>query len=546
MENNILFASLGGVDKVGMNCYLYGFKNQEGKTKWMIIDCGISFSDFRYNFISSYLPNLEFIKTIKEDIVGIFVTHGHEDHIGAFPYLWQDYLKNIPIYATPFVIDMVKEKLKFFKSKIQFNAVKENENLYLEDLKIRFITNNHSISESSFIYIEHNNNVILHSGDWKMLTEDILQNLSPLVGKVNFLTCDSTNILNNGTNSTESDLIESFDSLIKNAKNAVWITLFASNVERISNIIQIAEKNNKKVLFLLNTFKKYIKYGIKHGYIKDSKSVISIEDVNKYKHKDIIYVLSGSQAPQRSILWSIIMQETFRVKLQKGDDFVFSSRVIPGNNLRVQAAINKLYKMQVNVHTESKYHTTGHAYRGDIKQLYEFIKPSVVIPMHGDLQFIYENANLARTLGLKAIQPHVGELISVNKDGSHEVLENLECEKIVSESNRLFKVSDEIVKKRDKVAFEGYVSLFMAINNKNELELFKLDTVGLLTAKEIQEKHIENLLKEEILANLNKTEDKKENVRLTIRRFFKFKFFKRPLINIVLTEVDKIKTIESN
>ncbi len=546
-QNNILFTSLGGVDKVGMNCYLYGFKNKNGDTKWIMIDCGIAFSDFRYNFIPSYLPNLDFVKKIKKDVLGIFVTHGHEDHIGAFPYLWKEYLKDIPIYATPFVTDMVKEKLRVYKKQIDFKEVETNTDFYIDELKLRFITNNHSISESSFLHIVHNDNSVLHTGDWKILTDDILENLKPLVSKVDFLTCDSTNILNKskGKNIPEGELVQGFDNLFTNSKQAIWITLFASNVERISNIIELAEKHGKKVIFLLNTFKKYIKYGIKHGYIKESKAVISLDELKDYDRKDVVYVLSGSQAPQRSILWSIIMQESYRVKLEAGDDFVFSSRVIPGNNLRVQAVVNKLYKMKVNVHTSDDLHTTGHACYEDIKQLYTYLKPATVIPMHGDTQFIYENAKLARSLGCKAIEPHVGELLSINKDGSHSVQKHIECEKLVGESNRLFKVSDDVVKKRDKVSFEGYVSLTMAINSKDELKLFNLDTIGLLTSKEQSEKHIEEFLKAEIMHNLNNTDDKRENVRLVVRRFFRYRYFKRPIINLVLLKTQDVNLVEN-
>lgn len=541
MINNKLqqpvFVSLGGLEEIGLNCYLYG--NYSKKiTNYIMVDLGIGFRDSKFTFVDTFIPDISMFKEKNNKLKALFLTHGHEDHIGAIEYHYKD-ISKIPIYATPFTADLVRSKLKYHNI-LNPNIIEvEFGKKYLVDaFTITFLPIEHSIPESSMLLIEMKNLAVIHSGDFKINPNTFSNNSFSkyLPETINYLFCDSTNSDKNKDYKLEQSILADLNKIIQEAKETVWVTLFSSNVERLGNLIETATNNNKKIVLLGASVRNYYNIASKHGYIKSS-NVISIEDIKNYNNKDLLYIVSGSQGEPNSFLQRILQQEYNGLKIKKDDRVVFLSKVIPGNEVKVSKLYNNIADKDALLYTSTNYnlHVSGHAYANQVEMLIQEVNPKYVIPIHGEKLQLKALYKIAQKLGYNTSIFQNGDLVSL-LDNEPNIIDNIPFNKLSFEGFRNLSLADAPLRERRRIMFDGVVFISLIVKKYIIQKDIKVNIVGLLTEDE-KLKYIPKLNKEILSINkdlskkqINSTKDLKDNTKKIVKKFFKLLLKKRPHI----------------
>jgi ribonuclease J len=408
-DSELVFLPLGGAGEIGMNLYLYGFGPARNR-KWLMIDLGITFGDLRHPGIDTILPDISFIEELRDDLVGIIITHAHEDHYGAVQTLWPQL--RAPVSATKFVIEMLVPRLAYngLDEELTINEIKPGEVVDLAPFSIELISVAHSLPEPNAVVIKTKAGTIIHSGDWKFDDEPVIGegvNIARLreLGEegVRALICDSTNVLRQGRSPSEGDVARSLTDIVKSAKKRVAITGFASNVARIHSIAKAAEAAGRHVVAVGRSMHRVTAAAKACGYLKDIAPFIAEEHCGSLPRDKTLILCTGSQGEARAALGRIASDQHPEVTLNKGDLVIFSSRTIPGNEKAVGQVYNDLAALgcDIIVDGDALVHVTGHPRRDELKQLYDLVKPDILIPMHGEMRHLVEHARFARHSGIK-------------------------------------------------------------------------------------------------------------------------------------------------
>ena len=527
-EKGLFFLSLGGIGEIGANCYLYCCDG-----KWIMIDLGLSFADEQFPGVDLLVPKIQFIEEIKDNLEAVIISHGHEDHAGAVAYL-ADNIK-CPVYASSFAKLLIQNRLKEFGKLdtielIEFNS---SQNISLNNFNLRFIDTTHSIPQPQAIVIETSYGNLLHTADWKIdnnptLGEPFSKNSFINLGNEGVLALigDSTNADVPGYSGSESEVREELQQVFSRYINRIVVTCFSSNIARIINIVYAAKKNNRKIALIGRSMKKNIEAAMKSGLIDDNNIFISEEEASLIPKENLIIICTGSQGEKRSALFRIAYNSHRNIHLEKDDVVIFSSRDIPGNEKSINALKNLLTRQKVEIITadDDLVHVSGHGHAEEIKQMYNWTKPYISIPVHGEPMHLASHKKIS-----EASQVPVTKILENGKclkiaPGDCSIVDNIETGKLIVEGKYLYDSESNFIKDRRKYSFEGLVMISILLNNdysvdKNiQLSLIGLPDEQLISIKEeFKNEFVKNFTK---LNNDQKSSD--QNVTDIVRKSLKF------------------------
>jgi ribonuclease J len=406
--DDLVLLPLGGIGEIGMNCYCYGIGHGDDR-EWIMVDLGVKFGGEREPGVDVVLPDVGFITSHRKRLKGLVITHAHEDHIGAIPWLWSQ-LK-CPIYCTPFASELIAHKLREhgLDEEVKLHIFPAGSKFTLGNFDLEYVPVTHSIPESCALFIKTAHGTVLHSGDWKL-------DPTPMLGKtydekrfreigdagLDVLVCDSTNVLREGFSPSERDVAATLGDIIANAKARVVVTTFASHVERISSAVRAARLAGREVVVAGRAMRNTIEAARKCGYLKDAGSFLDEEAFGYLPPEKIMLLCTGSQGESRAAIARIAEDQHPRISLDAGDMVIFSSRTIPGNEKEVSFVHNNLAKIGVEILTsdDALVHSSGHPRQGELLKMYSWLKPRALVPMHGEPRHLYAHANFAKANGI--------------------------------------------------------------------------------------------------------------------------------------------------
>ena len=539
-QDDVWFLPIGGADEIGMNLNLIGHDQQ-----WLVLDCGVTFFD-RYG-IDIITPDPTFLKQHASSIVAFIITHAHEDHIGAIPYLWP-YVK-CPIYATAFTRTIIEGKIAEFpwKKEVVFKDITVGTPFQVGVFNIEFISVTHSIPESNVVVVETPLGRILHTGDWKLDPE-------PLVGKetntqrireigdkgVLALICDSTNVFCEGHSGSEGDVRHEILRLIQGYPDKrLTVCCFASNIARLETIALAAQQCGRKVALIGRSLDRMSKAARACGYLQEVSNFIDIEEAIALPHSRVLFISTGSQGEFRAAL-SRISADQHPLHLGTNDVVIFSSRVIPGNEKNISIVQNRLVRKGVEIITsqDEPIHVSGHPARDELTSMYEWVKPYIVIPVHGEARHLKEQADLALSLGVpKVVIPENGSLIDLYPENPH-IMEVLPTIRFMWDGNRLISSKSRILSERQKLSMQGIVCIsFLFDRSQKNARNVQVTGLGICEPGEEMDK-LHHLCKQALSRALHEwaqegPESNQENIiRKVIRQSVFYAFRKKPFVEV--------------
>ena len=553
IKDKFLFIPIGGCDAIGVNFYLYHYKGH-----WIGIDFGIGFADkLRTPGVEILLPNLSFLETNKIKLEGLIITHSHEDHIGGVCEMYEKL--NCPIYCTTFAKNFLKMDAMDMVVSPNLKVIEitdKKKNFKIGKFDIEMIPLTHSTIEAHGVYIKTDNASVFHTGDWKFDETPVLgkksdkHRISEIVKKqsLSLLICDSTNCMKNNKSTSEMELIGELEKIVKKKKHMVVITTFASNISRIHTIYKVAKLTGRYLVTSGRSMDKIIAIAQQSGYLHDIE-YISAKDASKMPREKILVLSTGCQGEDNASMHKLAYNKHSFLKLKSGDCVIFSSKVIPGNELDVENIVNNLILKDVEIITEKDnlVHTSGHAYRPDLKEMYTLTKPKNFIPMHGDWLMLHEHAKFAQSCGIKNIVvPENGCIIEINKD-KIEKIGNFNSPTLCLDGNRLLEENNNIFKDRKAISNDGFVYCNIILDINGILKtLPEIRTIGLFDFKQIKhikdmeeiKKNVISAIKPKFLRNkkLNKDVLYGKVVDCLRKEIFE-KVKKIPLIDVVITTI---------
>ena len=549
----LVFCSLGGAGEIGMNLNLFGY-GKPGEYKWIIVDIGVTFSDDNIPGIEVILPNPEFIANQKENLLGIVLTHAHEDHVGAIAHLWP--LLECPIYATPFTAAIVKEKFKELKINIgsHLKIVKLGGNVKLGAFDIDYVTLTHSILEPNGLAITTPEGVVLHTADWKIDDDPLIGEKTDVkklteLGKKGVLAmvCDSTNIFNLGSSGSESLVRTGLLTVLEKMKNRIVITSFASNVARMETVFKVAEKIGRQVCLVGRSMNRIYQLARQCNYLQDIKVPIDVRDAKKIPKNKMVFLCTGSQGEQRAALARIANGTHPDLHLEKDDNVIFSSRIIPGNEKRLFKIFNDFSKNDINVLSEenSMIHVSGHPAREDLKKMYSWVKPKILIPVHGEQRHMAEHISFAKEMGVKfPVKVSNGEILRL-APGEPEVVDKVTWGRVYLDGKVLIDNDSPVLKERRNMAANGYMEITVLISKNGQIKNNPIVTLKGIPLIEEDASEIEYDLEDVVMDtcktfNLNNSKQEKnliDTLKGNCRKLINDKSGKKPLVNINLVRL---------
>lgn len=475
--NELVFCALGGLGEIGMNAALYGF-GPPNKRKWLMVDCGVSFAGPDLPGIDLVLPDISFIERMKRDLVGLIITHAHEDHIGAVVELWPRL--GCRIFATEFAASLldIKRSAEPGAAKIPVEVVQQGSRLSLAPFDIEFIAMAHSIPESTALALRTPLGTVLHTGDWKI-------DRTPLIGRptddrrlteigdegVLALVCDSTNILREGESPSETDVAKTLIRLIEDAPARVLVTTFASNIARIRGVADAALATGRHVIVVGRAMDRAILVARECGYFDGIPPFLSSDNYSQLPRNKVVVVATGSQGELRAALARMAQDEHPDVKLAPGDRVIFSSRTIPGNEREVGRVVNGLILQGIEVITDRNdlVHVSGHPRRAEVEQLYGWVRPKIAIPAHGEPLHLSEHAKFARKLGVQHVITATDGDVVILAPGVPAIIGEATHGRLCKDGNQLVNANDPSLQARTRLSFAGVVSIAFALTARGEI-----------------------------------------------------------------------------
>lgn len=476
-QDELVFVPLGGLGEIGINLALYGY-GPKGRRKWLMVDCGVGFAGPEEAGIDIMVPDTRFIERVRQDLVGIIITHAHEDHIGAVTDLWPRL--GCPLYATSFAAGLFEAR-KYNEAgapDIPIKTIAQGATIALEPFSVEFIPVAHSIPESCALAIRTPLGTILHSGDWKIDAEpglgaqtDIQRLIAIGDEGVLALVCNSTNILREGVSPSEGEVARTLRDVIVNARGRVVVTTFASNVARIRAVALAAMAAQRKVVLVGRAMDRVVGVARDCGYLDDIPDFYSPESFPSMARDEVVVLATGSQGEKRAAISRIAEGDHPVVKLHPGDSVIFSSRTIPGNEREVGRIINSLIKQGVEIVTDrdALIHASGHPRRGEVAKFYEWIRPKIAIPAHGEEIHLAEHARFAAACGVAdVVRAHNGDVVRL-APGEPGIIDEAPSGRLYKDGNTLLPMDDESLRTRQKLAFAGIVTIALAVDGKGEM-----------------------------------------------------------------------------
>jgi len=552
-QEELVFLPLGGVGEIGMNLALYGYGTPE-KRQWIIVDCGVTFPGPDLPGVDLVLPDIRYLANQRSNVKGMIITHAHEDHYGAMNDLWPGL--NIPVYASPFTAGMLEAKRNYegSRAEIPVTIFKAGDKINVGPFEIEAVGVNHSIPEPMSLVIRTPLGNVVHTGDWKI---DHAPSLGPMTDEARFrklgeegvlaLMCDSTNAMREGVSPSEEEVSEGLRKVIESAEGRVAITTFSSNVGRIRSIAQAAEAAGREVLLLGSSLKRVVAVAQDIGIMEGLKPFIAEDEFGYIPRDKVVVILTGSQGEPRAALAKIARDEMRNVAFAAGDTVVFSSRAIPGNEKAIIEIKNGLIEQGIKVVTDGDalVHVSGHPRRNELLQMYEWTRPQILVPVHGEAAHLVAQAELGASAGIKTI-PRVrnGDMLRL-APGPAEVIDEAPHGRVFKDGKLIGDFEEMGIGDRRKLSFVGHVSVNVLLDNRYDF-LTDPDVVAFgLPEFDDEGEAIEDALYDAVLGAIESVprarrkdlDMLREAVRRAVRAAANEAWGKKPVVTVFVTRV---------
>jgi ribonuclease J len=537
----LLFVALGGSGEIGMNVNLYGCRGQ-----WIIVDLGLNFAGPDYPGIELILPDLEFIEDQQENLAGIILTHGHEDHIGALPYL-ADELKS-PLYATPFTAGLIAGKLEEegLTGRVQLNVIERGGTVELGPFRVSFVALSHSIPEGNGLLIETPFGNVFHTGDWKIDETPVIGTapdtdiLTEIGDKgVLALVCDSTNVFQDKPSGSEESVHEGLLAQVMMANGRVLVTTFASNAARLQTIGRVAREAGRHVCIAGRSLERILRVAQATGYLKDFPAPISFDEAMRLPKGEVLIIATGGQGEPRAALGRIA-SGTHELKLSESDTVIFSSRIIPGNEIAIGRIMNQLSDLGVHIVTEKQahVHVSGHPGRPELIQMYKWVRPEIVVPVHGEPRHLAEHSRVALDHGVRyAIVQKNGDVIRL-APGEPKKVDEARVGRLVLDGDVILPADGSTVNERRKIGYGGLITVALPVASDGQLAGKPMIRPFGVPVEEDRDDFIADATDAATRAYGPGDEEKvRESVRLAVRRCATLWTGKKPLVEVMLLQL---------
>ena len=551
-KEELLFCPLGGSGEIGMNMNLYAY-GKEDNQKWIIVDLGVTFADDSIPGIDLIMPDPGFIIDKKDDLLGIVLTHAHEDHIGAVAHIWPD-LK-CKLYATPFTAALITEKFKEKKIDISsfLKIVPLNSKIKLGDFEIDFVSLTHSILEPNGLSIKTPLGTILHTGDWKIdpnplignkIDEDKLKKIGD--EGVSAMICDSTNIFSPGRAGSESDVRASLLRIMELKTKRILVTSFASNVARMESIFYCAKKTGRAICLVGRSMHRIFKAAKKCGYLKGLIDPIEPRDAKKVAKNKILYLATGSQGEPMGAMNRIINGSHPDVFLEEGDCVIFSSKIIPGNEKKLYNLQNQIVRNNIEIISEENafVHVSGHPNRDDLKDMYKWVKPKSVIPVHGEHRHMQEHVNFAKEMQVpKTLLIENGDIIKLLPGDAPKVIDKAPSGRVYLDGSINVETDAQSIKDRKNLSINGYLEITLLVSNNGKIKKPIISFKGIPEKENSDhfifdmEDEIFNICRTFSLDNKKQQKNLIDTIKQNCRRIVREKTGKKPFTNINIARI---------
>jgi ribonuclease J len=541
--DELLFLALGGSGEIGMNVNLYGCRG-----KWIMVDLGMTFADPFYPGVELVLPELSFIEERREDLLGIVLTHGHEDHIGAIPYLAHDL--GVPLYATPFTAGLIAGKLEEegLTGQVELNVEDMLTDFSLGPFGLRYIPLAHSIPEGNALLIDTPYGKVFHTGDWKL--DDTPQLGDPsteaelrAIGDegVLALVCDSTNVFQDAPSGSELSVRTGLDDVIRNADCRVLVTTFASNAARLKTLGHVARDTGRQVCVAGRSLDRILRVSQSVGYLTDFPPTIDFETAMQLPRREVMIIATGGQGEQRAALSRIAFGE-HKLGLDPGDLVIFSSKQIPGNEIAIGRIQNALAAKGIEMITDRQapVHVSGHPGRPELASMYDWIRPQIIVPVHGEMRHMMEQARFARSRGIPhGIVQKNGDLVRLAPDGPAKLGEE-RVGRLILDGDVILPADGSTMNERRRLAATGLVSVAVALDTADQIVGgVQIDLQG-IPVEEDRQAFLEDACAAASDAVRKESGDEtklREAVRLAVRRRVTEWTGKKPVVSVLIVRI---------
>jgi ribonuclease J len=539
----LLFLALGGSGEIGMNVNLYGCDG-----KWVMVDLGLTFADPYYPGVELVLPDLAFIEARKADLLGIVLTHGHEDHIGAIPYLANEL--GVPLYATPFTAGLIAGKLEEegLTGQVRLNTVEMQGDFRLGPFGFRYIPLAHSIPEGNALLIDTPYGRIFHTGDWKL--DDTPQLGDPsteaelrAIGDAGVLAlvCDSTNVFQEASSGSELGVRVGLDEVIQDADCRVLVTTFASNAARLKTLGHVAQDTGRQVCVAGRSLDRILRVAKSVGYLTDFPETIDFDEAMKLPRREVMIIATGGQGEPRAALARIAFDQ-HRLSLERGDLVVFSSKQIPGNEIAIGRIQNELAEKGIEMITDKQapVHVSGHPGRPELAAMYDWIRPEIIVPVHGEFRHMFEQARFARARGIPhGIVQKNGDLIRLAPNGPEKLSEE-RVGRLVLDGDVILSADGATMNERRRLAISGQISVAVALDDddrvRGEVEL-GLEGLPVEEDRDAFVAEARQAAADAAAKGAGNEEKLRESIRLAVRRVATDWTGKKPVVSVLILRV---------
>lgn len=476
-RSELVFLPLGGVGEIGMNMALYGV-GPEGDKRWLIVDFGVAFAHEAHPGADLIFADIRFLEAEKDCIDGIVITHGHEDHFGALFSLWGRL--QVPVYATGFLADLIEAKGEAEPDApdIEVHRVEQGSHNQIGAFNVEFVPVSHSIPEANALAIRTGHGLVLHTGDWKL---DEAPGVGPgtdikrlrELGEegVLALVCDSTNAISEGSSISEKDVEEELIAQIKAAPHRVAVTTFASNVARVQAIARAARACDRQCVVVGRALWRFIEVAQEQGYLTDVPEFLSETDYGYLPRENVVAILTGSQGEKRAALARVAAGEHPSVQLSRGDRVIMSSKAIPGNERAIGEVINNLARQDVTIITDrdAPVHVSGHPRCGDLRKIYDWVKPQIAIPVHGEEMHLKAHGQLAKDVGVREVVHVRNGWMARLAGGKVKSWDEYLGGRLYKDGSLVGTFEEMGIQERRKLSFVGHISVAITVNRKGEI-----------------------------------------------------------------------------
>ena len=541
-NDDVLFMPLGGANEIGMNLNLYRYKG-----KWIMIDLGIGFAGPQLPGIDIVVPNIDAITPYKNDIVGLVLTHAHEDHLGAVAYLWPEL--GCPIYATPFTATVLKNKLaeEGIQGKVKVHEVKAGVQYEIGPFGFEMVPVTHSIPEMHAVALRTDKGIIMHTGDWKL--DD-----APQVGVVTdeatlskygdegvlAMVCDSTNVFVEGESGSEVDVRAALTDIIKQCPERAVVTTFSSNIARLETIIHAARDAGRSVAIAGKSIWRMVHAAQDSGYLKDVPTFLTDIQGMELPRDKVLFICTGCQGESRAALSKIARGEHPGIRLAPGDTVIFSSRTIPGNEANIGYIVNKLVTMGAEVINDRTgfIHVSGHPCRGELERMYALVRPKIAVPVHGEARHIHEHARFAREQQVPiTIEPTNGVVINLTAP-TPGIIGKVEWGYLALDGTSFIDSNSSVIRTRRKIRDDGFLVVSLVLGKKGDLAMPPMISApGCLD--DIEDKELIDSMKADITEAVakahrggNKGRQLDESIRGVVRKIIRDELGKKPVLDV--------------